>query len=223
MSKPAHAITDRAKRYRANRNPPPGRKICNFCASRKNVDIDHVTGDESDDDEANKIYLCRPCNTRKGITQARNRIGVRTRQFNPHTFKVPTFAEFKQRAQVLLGIEPGDVGEATAAIRATPPERRAEYAERIERANPFKSEAQRRKFFAMAERGEISQATLKKFMRDNPAAPTFAQYAHGVSIHQRHAHDEGGAIIHATPKNLRHKYAQEIARKKAASRSEVPF
>lgn len=81
MKKPQ--ITDRAKRYRANRNPPPGRKICNFCGRRKNIDVDHVTGNESDDTPANKIFLCRSCNTRKGITQARNRIGVRTRQYNP--------------------------------------------------------------------------------------------------------------------------------------------
>ena len=219
--KPASQITDRAKRYRAHRNPPPGRKICNFCASRQNVDIDHVTGDESDDDPANKIYLCRPCNTRKGIVQARNRIGSRTRQYNP--FRVPTFSQFKAHAATLLGVGPGDPAEATAAIHATPPEKRAAYAAQIEAANPFKSEAQRRKFFAMAERGEISQATLRKFERGNPAAPTFAQYAYGVSIHKRKAFDEGGAIIHATPAALRHRYAQQIARTKAQRRGEVPF
>lgn len=219
--KPSSQLTDRAKRYRAQRNAPPGRKICNFCASRQNVDIDHVTGDEDHDDPDNLMYLCRPCNTRKGIVQARNRIGRRTRQFNP--VRIPTFAQFKAHAAALLGVGPGDPAEATAAIRATPPEKRAQYAEKIEAANPFKSEAQRRKFFAMAERGEISAATLRKFERDNPAAPTYAQYAHGVSVHRRGAHDEGGAIIHATPPALRHRYAKQIARTKAQRRGEVPF
>lgn len=221
--KPAAAITDRAKRYRANRTPPPGPRRCTFCARRKNIDIDHVTGDESDDDPGNLMYLCRPCNTLKGIVQARNRIGQRTRQYNPLT--VPTFAEFKHYAAVLLGIDPGDAAQATAAIRATPPEKRAEYSGKIEQANPFKSEAQERKFFAMARRGEISRATLEKFRKGNPAAPTFAQYAYGVSIHDKksHAHDEGGAIIHATPKNLRQKYAQQIAETKRAKRGAVPF
>jgi hypothetical protein len=214
-------ITDRAKRYRAHRNPPPGRKICNFCARRQNVDIDHVTGDESDDEPDNLMYLCRPCNTRKGIVQARNRIGTRTRQFNP--MKVPTFAQFKAHAAALLGIGPGDPTAATAAIRATPPEKRAEFAEKIEAANPFKSEAQRRKFFAMAERGEISQATLRKWKKGNPAVPTFTQYLHGVSIHKRGAHDEGGAIIHATPKAKRREYADKIAEFKRQRRGEVPF
>lgn len=184
-------ITDRAKRYRANRNPPPGPRRCNFCSSRKNIDIDHVTGNESDDDQGNKMYLCRTCNTRKGITQARNRIGMRTRQYNPVT--VPTFAQFKHHAAVLLGLEAGDVAESTAAIRATPPAKRTGYADQIER-------------------------TAKK----NPDAPTYAQYAHGVSIHQRGTHDEGGAIIHATPPALRSRYARQIARTKR-QRGTVPF
>lgn len=219
--KPAHAITDRAKRYRANKQPPPGPRRCTFCSSRRNIDIDHITGDESDDAPANKMYLCRPCNTAKGIVQARNRIGARTRQYNP--FKVPTFAEFKHHAAVLLGVAAGDAHKATGAIRATPPEKRVEYADRIEAANPFKSEAQRRKFFAMAERGEISKATLEKFMRDNPAGPSYAQYGFAVASHKRGAHDEGGEIIHATPAALRHRYALQIAATKRERRGSVPF
>lgn len=288
--KPVHQITDRAKRYRANRTPPPGPRRCNFCGSRRNVDVDHIYGDEADDDPENKMYLCRPCNTRKGITQARNRIGVRTNQYNPAR-RIPSFAQFRHSAAVLLGVESGDAGEATAIIRATPPAKRVEYGDKIEAENPFKSDAQRRKFFAMAERGEISQATLRKFAagnplfapqqkidrrklkdvryglevdvtgrgswveqglydtlreaerdgrqiqkregmeyrvkvtrdRRNPTAPTFAQYAHGVSIHARGTHDEGGRIIHATPSALRSRYARQIARTKALRRGEVPF
>ena len=218
--KPAREITDRAKRYRANRNPPPGRRICNFCA-RRPVDIDHVNGNEADDSPANKIFLCRPCNTQKGVVQARNRIGVRTRQYNP--WKMPTFAQFKEGAAILLGFAPGNVAHATELVRQTPPEKRAEYAEKIEAANPFKSDAQRRKFFAMAARGEISAATLAKFRRENPASPTFEQYLHGVKIHTRGAHDEGGKIIHATPKATRREYAERIADFKRQRRGVVPF
>lgn len=215
-------ITDRAKRYRAQNNAPPGRKICNFCANSANVDIDHITGDESDGEPENLMYLCRECNTTKGIVQGRNRIGARTRQYNPAR-RPATFAEFKQHAAALLGLR-GNAGEATAAIRATPPATRAKYAERIAQANPFKTSAQRRKFFAMAERGEISRSTLQKFARGNPAAPTYQQYARAVAIHTRGAHDEGGSIIHATPPALRSKYAREIARTKASRRGEeVPF
>lgn len=194
--KPARQITDRAKRYRANRNPPPGKKRCQFCASRKNVDIDHVSGHEYDDSRANKMYLCRSCNTRKGIVQARNRIGTRTRQYNPQPS--PSFGAYCSAARILTGETPGDVAAATATIQATTPERRAAFADRIAAANP---------------------------------APTFEQYIHGVTTHKRGAHDEGGAIIHATPPALRSRYAGEIAAikqkrgtgRRTAARDEVPF
>jgi hypothetical protein len=46
-----------------------------------------------------------------------------------------------------------------------------------------------------------------------PNVPTYGQYGYAVSIHDKksHAHDEGGAIIHATPKALRRQYAREMA------------
>jgi hypothetical protein len=224
--KPASDITDRAKRYRANRKPPPGPRRCNFCASRRNIDIDHITGTEEDEAPENLMYLCRTCNTLKGITQARNRIGVRTRQYNPEEAMQgrTTFDRFKHAAGILLGKIKGSAAAATEYLRRTRPDQRVRFGDRIEAANPFRSEAQRRKFYAMLGRGEISAATLKKFARGNPAAPTYAQYAHGVSVHQRGAHDEGGAIIHATPAALRRKYAAQIARTKAQRRgSEIPF
>lgn len=218
-------LTDRAKRYRAQRNAPPGPRLCNFCTSRRNIDIDHIDGDESDGDGINLMYLCRRCNSTKAAVQARHRIGIRTRQYNPAG---QSFAAFKRAACVLLGKAQGDVAAATAYIKSIPPEKRAEYAERMAARNPFRSEAQRRKFFAMAERGEISKAELGKWIRDTPPGqlpgyahnpPTFGQYAHGVSIHRRGAHDEGGEIIHATPAALRHRYAKRIAAIKRTRRT----
>jgi len=209
-------ITDRAKRYRAQKNVPAGKKRCTFCASSRNTVIDHVNGNESDGEPGNLMRLCKSCNTRKGLTQARHRVGIRTRQYNPA--RVPTFQQFRNAAAVLLGIGQGDVAQATQTILQTPPETRERYADKIETANPFKSDAQRRKFFAMAARGEIAPAVLRKFLQHNPTAPTFAQYAHGVSIHQRGTHDEGGVIIHATPPELRKTYARKIARIKAQRR-----
>lgn len=227
--KPASQITDRAKRYRAQRNRPPGPRRCNFCVSRKNIDLDHIDGDEADSSPRNLMYLCRSCNVSKGITQARNRIGVRTNQFNPQSKGARTAAQWRRAAQIVLGAQSGPVGAATALLQNTEPEKRVKFADEIERRNPFKSEAQRRKFYAMASRGEIPAATVRKFEREtppgtvNPEAPTYAQYAHGVSIHTRGAHDEGGAIIHATPPALRHRYAQQIARTKRQRRGTVPF
>lgn len=127
--KPASQLSDRAKRYRANRTPPPGPRRCNFCASRKNVDVDHITGDESEGEPENLMYLCRTCNTRKAVVQARNKIGIRTRQYNPQ--RSANFHEFRHAAMVLAGAEPGNASEATAILRATSPELRLKYSERI--------------------------------------------------------------------------------------------
>jgi hypothetical protein len=60
----------------------------------------------------------------------------------------------------------------------------------------------------------------------NPASktvPTFQQYAWAVSNHSRGAHDEGGAIIHATPKSKRIEYARRIASTRAERYDAVPF
>lgn len=57
--------------------------------------------------------------------------------------------------------------------------------------------------------------------------PTFQQYAWGVANHERGAYDEGGAIIHATPRSKRIEYAKRIAGLKGqrgtGRRLEVPF
>lgn len=59
----------------------------------------------------------------------------------------------------------------------------------------------------------------------NPAVgiPTFQQYVWAVTHHSRGGHDEGGAIIHATPRDKRIEYARRIADIKRSRREEVPF
>jgi hypothetical protein len=68
---------------------------------------------------------------------------------------------------------------------------------------------------------------LDQMMRANPSVPTYGQYAFAVAQHVRGAHDEGGAVIHATPKAKRREYAGRIADVKrergTAGRDEVPF
>ena len=65
---------------------------------------------------------------------------------------------------------------------------------------------------------------LDRMMRSNPSTPTFEQYLWAVRHHTRGAHDEGGAVIHATPKSKRREYAGKIAAFKSEHRKdEVPF
>lgn len=226
-------ITDRAKRYRAHGNAEEiAPRVCFFCLASSPLDLDHITGNEADEEPENLMYLCRSCNTTKGYIQARNKIGVRTAQFNPEPARGSTLERFKHAASILLGKIKGDAGKATAYIRKLGHQKRREIIEKMRDENPFKSAAQRRKFYAMAERGEITPATLKKFARKTPPGQlpeyvnpvTFAQYGRAVAEHRRGAHDEGGAIIHATPPATRSRYAREIARiKKQRGTAEVPF
>lgn len=127
-------LTDRAKRYRAQHNKPAGPRRCNFCSSRRNVDIDHITGDESDGDPEDLIFLCRPCNAAKAVQQARNRIGVRTRQYNPA--RRITYSAYRHAAAILTGKTAGDVAAATAYIRATPAAKRLEFSARTAKNPP---------------------------------------------------------------------------------------
>jgi len=44
----------------------------------------------------------------------------------------------------------------------------------------------------------------------NPGAKTLAEYVQAAVEHRRGAHDEGGRIIHETPKVRRRAFAEEI-------------
>lgn len=197
--RPVQLITDRAKRYRANAAPPPGPRRCNFCASRRNVDIDHITGNESHGAPRNLIYLCRSCNGKKANVQKRQGIGKRTRQYNPEIdaeFATPDFAAFVDAIKILRGDEKGNARSAAEIILSTPAEDREQF-------------------------GDLIELATKANPRCNPRQPpTFEQYIAAASIHVQRPrgtpsgsgpHDAGGAIIHATPKALRSEYARQIA------------
>ncbi len=133
--RPVHLITDRAKRYRANANPPKGPKVCAWCKSRRDVQIDHIDGNEANGRRSNLQFLCRSCNMKKAVEQIRAGIGVRTRQYNP----VPTFAQYAWAVATHTGREyvpgrgfsRGDHDEAGAIIHSTPAALRSEYARRF--------------------------------------------------------------------------------------------
>jgi hypothetical protein len=119
------AVTDRALRYRANANPPPGPRVCNFCGSRRNVEIGHLDGFEEHNNPENLVWTCRRCNTRMGIEYARRGKGRRTRQYNAG---VPTYGQY------VFGVAQhvrGAHDEGGKIIHATPPAVRREYARRI--------------------------------------------------------------------------------------------
>lgn len=132
--KPIHLISDRAKRYRANRTPPPGPKQCAYCGSKRNVEIEHIDGNEANAAPENLTWACRSCNVKKGVNFAKRGRGVRTVQFNPG--KVIAGAKSLGQWLTAVMVTKGEsdamsLSDAVAIIRATPHSRRSEFADAI--------------------------------------------------------------------------------------------
>jgi len=80
-------ITDRAKRYRANKIKPRGPKRCaykhrlNQCKGP--LGVNHKDGNESHGDQSNLNWACKRHNAQLAIYHKAIGKGVRTRQYNP--------------------------------------------------------------------------------------------------------------------------------------------
>jgi hypothetical protein len=132
-------VTDRAHRYRANALAPSGPKVCAWCGSRENITVDHKDGWPDHTRRSNLQYLCKSCNTAKGIAFKEAGRGRPTKQYNPASKEPPTFQQYAWAVSQQTGREyvkgrgftEGDYGEAGAIIHATPKSLRSEYAARI--------------------------------------------------------------------------------------------
>ena len=124
--KPVSRITDRAKRYRAQK-AIRGPRRCVLCGARGRLDVMHLDGDESHGEPENLAYGCRSCNTRLAHAFKRIGAGVRTRQYNPSS-GVPTFGQY---IWAVTHHTRRSHDEGGAIIHATPKSKRIEYAQRI--------------------------------------------------------------------------------------------
>ena len=127
------AITDRALRYRAERNPPPGPRVCHYCGSDRFIEIEHIDGREENSNPANLIWACRSCNTQKGAYFAREGVGRKTRQYNPSG--AGGARTLRRWLNAVLSIH-GAGGtltpdQAIRVIQATPPAKRTEFAREL--------------------------------------------------------------------------------------------
>jgi hypothetical protein len=131
-------VTDRAHRYRANALAPSGPKVCAWCGSRQNITVDHKDGWPDHTRRSNLQYLCKSCNTAKGIAFREAGRGRPTKQYNPAE-GVPTFQQYawavstgeRDEYQTSSRHAAGAHDEAGAIIHATPKHLRSEYARRI--------------------------------------------------------------------------------------------
>lgn len=84
--KPASQISDRAKRYRANQETSDWPRVCMFCGSTKDLQVDHLDGFEENGEAENLLMLCRSCNQLKSAVYKKAGMGRRTVQYNPGIF-----------------------------------------------------------------------------------------------------------------------------------------
>lgn len=149
---PVAIITDRAKRYRAQRANEQTEHRCIYCGRpgrpgqrAGELHAEHINGREDDSSPANIAYACRPCNTAKGAYFARVKFGKRTRQYNPT--KAGGAANVAEWLEAVGSIVPRkgaqyagqnygaggrmSTAAAVAMIRATPADKRSEFAAKI--------------------------------------------------------------------------------------------
>lgn len=129
----SQGLTDRGKRYRAQRAVDQRDTRCIYCGRPDARCVDHINGSEDDLAAENLARACQSCNTSKGLLFARLGIGRRTRQFNPRA-KAAGADNLAQWVMAVLSIKghgPLPVKEAVEIIRATPPADRSVYASEI--------------------------------------------------------------------------------------------
>src|SRR5271157_2449666 len=85
-------LTDRAKRYRAQKNVT-GPRRCVLCGSTKDLGVMHLDGNESHGESKNLAWGCRSCNQKLSHGFKRAGAGKRTAQYNPSK-GVPTFGQY---------------------------------------------------------------------------------------------------------------------------------
>lgn len=134
--KKASQITDRAKRYRARRNAPADSKRCYCCGRPNPSDVEHIDGNEANNDPDNLAWSCRSCNTTKGAHFAAKGRGVRTRQFNPGKAKrgagAKSLSQYLTAVMTLKGQSDAmSLREAVDLVHNTPAADRSQFAREI--------------------------------------------------------------------------------------------
>lgn len=136
--RPAAAITDRAKRYRANRDIAAPSRHCHYCGRTPRqagpLMVDHIDGNETHGNPENLTWSCRSCNTKKGGVFRRAGRGKPTRQYNSAkpAAGARSLGQWIQAVMAMRGESSTmSVPAAVALVQATPPARRSEFAAEI--------------------------------------------------------------------------------------------
>jgi hypothetical protein len=194
-------ITDRAYRYRAQKNAPDTEKRCAFCGAKEDafIEVGHVDGHEENDSPENLIWTCRPCNVVAGNTLRAAGRGRLTHQYNPSKGKGAT--SLGQWMQAVGAITPhqdrGDRGlvsdmsvpAAVEMIRATPQSRRSKFASELRKHSTARRRAADNDRWNPAIKKNIwpfSDSRLSA-RRTTPASGGIAKFSKGVKVKAKKA------------------------------------
>ena len=121
-----HLVTDRAKRYRAQQSVEPMDR-CFACGAKNPLDVHYIDGHEDNGEPFNLTRACRSCNVIIANVMRRQRMGVKTRQFNPaRPGHAPSLGAYLSAIQIVKGEVPGSVHSAVKTIQGTSARKRSE-------------------------------------------------------------------------------------------------
>lgn len=201
--------TDRALRYRANRNAPE-LTPCLWCGAKHSpggrpLEVAHINGLEEDNEPLNLGWTCRPCNVKTGLILAAAGMGRKTVQFNPGGAVEPP--QWMHAVMITRGDIPAsrrELEQAVQLIRNTPLKRRRVLAE-----------------------GLTSRRSVMR-SRSNPqreGAKTIDQWRAFVSMMRsfdQAESDEGYALVMATDPALRSRFNKQLWKYRRRKEA-VPF
>lgn len=138
MPRAPQQITDRAKRYRAQKAIERPEQRCIYCgapaSSARRLVVEHINGREADNGPENLAHACYPCNVTKGTVFRRRGRGVKTRQYNPRKASqgARSLGAYVNAIMTTKGYDTGmDLSSAVELLRATSPAERSAYAREI--------------------------------------------------------------------------------------------
>ncbi len=225
--KRVHEISDRAKRYRANRTHKLGKRCeCtnrshghgSLCGSGESLGVGHRDGNESNGRKSNLLTICKSCNAKQAISDKKAGRGVRTRQYNPDTSLIRHqryFLRSRWRGipDRMIPVEyADDASKVFSAIR----DAHGFGASDLKPGSGDILDQDGKIIGRISYNGRIwkKNPAMAYGARPNPGATNLAQYVQAAVEHSRGAHDAGGRIIHETPKAKRKEFAREIAWRK---------
>jgi hypothetical protein len=203
------ALTDRAHRYRANRNAPAGPRKCAFCGATKDVQVGHLDGHEENDDPDNLVWNCRSCNAILSHQFKKLGLGRRTRQYNPAT----SWQQYGLAAAAMSGrtdAMPAEVGREI--VLSTPPAERSQFMKEIA--------AHRKNYNPRDYDGKGAKNIAEWVLAVGAVGSHPGNYeVVGSTMSDKLARQ----IIHDTPKWKRSDFNREVLKRRYARRGEVPF